>query len=1021
MKRLLPILLSTAFILILVGGIGAWRIGVWLNSDAFMEDMADELSDILERKVSIDGPVELSFFPWLGLAIEDVTIANVAGFDGDFSTIGRLAVKVRLLPLLDGDIDADVIEAEDVAVSLVRGNDGERNNWDNLATDVTSADAEDPGGFDIVGVRGIIINDADISFTDRQSGTIFRLNDLNVRTGSFTPGRLLAYDVSGTFNVGRIVLDARLKGKLDTSFSDKNDLLKDSVLDLVAKGDFLPHGANARLTSLLDFDPVSERLKASRLELAAFGVRGTGHFEVDDLFSNPAFVGGLSLHPFNPAEVVHTLVPDLDTSKTDGLKRMQLGFDFSGSPKSLSFTNVSLFLDGATLTGKVGFDLLKRNPSFDLAVDRLDLDQYSPLFISGQPWIWGDFGLDFFRELTATGAVQAKSLLVGERNFSNVNARMSAKDGRVQASAGGELAGGRFSAALDGVVGRNKRTNNPNLSLKFDAQAEHVETAEILPDMQPRIKGTISSKVRLTLVHGDCPAEARSVVGLHGLRMHGEMQWDALNLQPEEGELLQSGPMRLACDITPAEGGSGYPFSLLTTLHGNVTSPKFEANLRLEGPIRLTPKLDHVVFSGTSLSGKALGFFTPDGKQAMIDTVFEWDSRSNALTLQRSIVQFLGAEVSLNGTFSKPFSDDREGAGNFAITNFNLKKTLELYGVDLIRMSDPKALTDAELAGTFSLKGERARLAGLSGRFDGATVAGSIVVPSILKNGFEVDLKGGDVNIDQYFKYSEDVDPTKYRNSERPKAPPVEMPLESLRHINVRGQVRADSALFCEAHIAPAAIDVDSWDGLIRIVKAEGGFYGGKLSGNWTADARGEEARTQVQLELDDFQAAPFMKDVAGRNYVAGTGSISLDLSGHGKTDYAILRTLEGSMALKMKDGSYKFSGWDKKSTADSRTSFRTAKGAVKVDKGRFEVQQLDVKSPVMDTATTGWFDLADDRIEMDIKATLVAVPGATIRLSGRLSDPKVTMPPDKIFTDTFKNILGLPQRSFKFFRDLFF
>ncbi|WP_157054712.1 hypothetical protein [Salidesulfovibrio brasiliensis] len=44
-----------------------------------------------------------------------------------------------------------------------------------------------------------------------------------------------------------------------------------------------------------------------------------------------------------------------------------------------------------------------------------------------------------------------------------------------------------------------------------------------------------------------------------------------------------------------------------------------------------------------------------------------------------------------------------------------------------------------------------------------------------------------------------------------------------------------------------------------------------------------------------------------------------------------------------------------------------------------------------------------------------------TVQLEGRLSDPKVSMPAGKIIGDTVRNILGLPEKSIKFFRDLFF
>ncbi len=75
---------------------------------------------------------------------------------------------------------------------------------------------------------------------------------------------------------------------------------------------------------------------------------------------------------------------------------------------------------------------------------------------------------------------------------------------------------------------------------------------------------------------------------------------------------------------------------------------------------------------------------------------------------------------------------------------------------------------------------------------------------------------------------------------------------------------------------------------------------------------------------------------------------------------------------------------------------------------------------PVLQSYGTGYFSLPDDSINLSIKNDFVAVPSVTIDIKGRLSDPKVNIPKGKILSDTVRNVLSLPEKSFEFLRDLF-
>lgn len=1014
-------------LVLLLLGAAIWRVSGWLNSEAFRTEMEEVLDNLVRRETAIEGKVDLMFYPWLGVAAEDVRVKNLPEFDGDLATFGRLMFRVRLLPLFNGEVEVDTVEADHVDILMVRSAKY-GGNWLHIAPEQGQdvGDVADERFFDLrlVSIRGVTVRDADVVIDDRVSGRQFQVNDLRIKTGKYVPGAMLAYDVAGSFGFDGMDVESTLKGKLDTSLVGRarSGLLKDSVVDLVASGGVIPQGESARMTFVLGLEPGAKSINISRMELSALGMRASGSLKVKTPLDSPSYAGSISLHTFSPSKLLTKLAPDFDLSRTDGLRRMSLKADLEGGPESVSFQGLDAELDGMKLTGRAEHRFAEASTTFTLEAGDLDLDVYLPLFLTGEPWRWGDYGLAFFRELNASGTLKADSLRISERDFSSLRGTLKASDGRVQAVAAGTFASGRLDASLDAVIGLNEATGNPTVSLQLDAHGDELRVQDLHRFQEVKPNGTLTAKAHVTLSHKDCPPEERSISALRGTQAKVSASWDAMTMQAEDGNTYSSGPVSINCSVRPRKDAEAeYPFDISVRLRGGLASPKLEGDMRLSGPIVFGPELDYLKLRNISASTRLGGFLMPGNRRATVTGRFDWDSRKDRVEVRSLQAKALGASLKLGGSVQRPFSEKRTAKGTFDIRDFNLKRTLELYGIELIRFQKPDALSSARLAGEFSLDGLRARLTKLDGVFDGATVAGTIVVPSILRNGFEVALKGGDVDVDQYFAHEEEIDPRDYRGRELPEEKPTTMPLKSLGYINVRGRVAANSVKFCDALIAPAEVDIDSWDGDIRIKKARGGFYGGRLNGSWTAKVGDGELSTHVNVVLKNFDGAAFMRDIAGRSYVAGRSWLEADLSGHGLTDEDILRSLKGVLSTNVRDGSYKFSGWDRETTKDARTSFRNGKILLDVKQGIFDFRTFSVNSRMMNAEGDGWFDLADDRIELDIKATFVAVPGITVKLDGKLSDPRVSMPPEKMLTDTVRNILGLPKKSFNFLRDLFF
>src|SRR5699024_2231405 len=132
--------------------------------------------------VSIPGNIELSVFPWLGVDIGRVKVANAAGFgDQPLAEIGSADVHVKVLPLLHKQIQIGKVELDGLRLHLARNAKGE-SNWAGIVDHLqsagrteASAPAQTPqsgasgqagGGFDLSGMEidSVAVSDAAISW-----------------------------------------------------------------------------------------------------------------------------------------------------------------------------------------------------------------------------------------------------------------------------------------------------------------------------------------------------------------------------------------------------------------------------------------------------------------------------------------------------------------------------------------------------------------------------------------------------------------------------------------------------------------------------------------------------------------------------------------------------------------------------------------------------------------------------------------------------------------------------------------
>ena len=345
--------------------------------------------DKLGRELAIDEDLSLSVFPWLGLETGGVRVGNAAGFKAEwFAEIDRLGLKVKLMPLLSRQVEVDNVLVQGLRLNLEKDAKG-KTNWEDLAAQQDKPAAPDPAAPAVdqgppfaLSVQGIEIEDARVSWDDRQSGQQYVVDGARLVTGALAPGVTVPIEAAMAFTSSQPAMT--LKAKLDASVESDTDLkafrIAGLVLALDAAGEGLPKGgAELTLKTDLAVDMKADTLQLDRLEFSGPALAARGELAVTALQTNPAAKGKLNIAETNLKTLASMFASPIETTDPDAMTRASGDLEFAYADGAIKLDPLKIRLDESQLDGHL--HVLDPNGPVvrtKLALDQIDLDRYMP-------------------------------------------------------------------------------------------------------------------------------------------------------------------------------------------------------------------------------------------------------------------------------------------------------------------------------------------------------------------------------------------------------------------------------------------------------------------------------------------------------------------------------------------------------------------------------------------------------------------------------------------------------------------
>jgi AsmA protein len=256
--------------------------------------------------------------------------------------------------------------------------------------------------------------------------------------------------------------------------------------------------------------------------------------------------------------------------------------------------------------------------------------------------------------------------------------------------------------------------------------------------------------------------------------------------------------------------------------------------------------------------------------------------------------------------------------------------------------------------------------------------------------------------------------------------------LSGLRAVNAELAIKADSVATGSVALGATAMDIALNGGALKLSLSKAALYEGNVSGVVSVNGGGTGAAIATDLTLTGVKIEPLVTAISGKSRLSGTANMTLNVSGSGSSEHAIIRSLNGKGDVKITDGAIKGANlaqfWREArkgflfDSPSQETDFSELSASYTIANGILSNNDLALMSPALRVSGSGTANMPERtinyRIVPTITGTLKGQGGAKdakgldvpLLITGPWSNPQVLPDVKSMVTDAIKNPDALKQ-----------
>jgi len=365
-------------------------------------------------------------------------------------------------------------------------------------------------------------------------------------------------------------------------------------------------------------------------------------------------------------------------------------------------------------------------------------------------------------------------------------------------------------------------------------------------------------------------------------------------------------------------------------------------------------------------------------------------------------------------------------SGKLSVPKVSPRAIMKSFDIEEPVTADPKALTSLELSSNFRVTEKQALLSALDVALDQTRLKGSAGIDELDAMALRFDLDVDSIDLDRYLAPEEPEDQAASgtagsapAGSAPPTTEPTELPIETLRELNAKGQMRVANLKMSGLQFTQIRVPVDAKDGRTRIGPTQAKMYGGTYDGDIVIDARPAQATLSVDEHVRSVDMGALMKAAFDTTRIAGRGNANAKLTAVGNTDAAMFKSLAGTIDFDVKEGAitgldlwyelrravalFKRQPQPARPAGEPKTAFNALKGSAVVDKGVLRNDDLNVDMSYLRARGKGTLALESQAVDYRLVAEIYKLPESEeaemadlkaaeipVTITGTLADMKV-------------------------------
>ncbi len=357
--------------------------------------------------------------------------------------------------------------------------------------------------------------------------------------------------------------------------------------------------------------------------------------------------------------------------------------------------------------------------------------------------------------------------------------------------------------------------------------------------------------------------------------------------------------------------------------------------------------------------------------------------------------------------------------GKIGIEKTSARKLMQSFGMEPPVTTDPKALGAFALKSDYQLTPTTARLSALDLTLDDTHVRGSAGIDDLDAMAMRFDLNVDRIDLDRYMA------PTPEAKKDAPPAakaaakPPTELPLDTLKTLDARGQLRVGAATVTKLQFTEIRLPVEAKDGRAHLGPTQARLYGGTYDGDIVLDARPAQATLSMNEHIKNVDMGAVLKASFDTTRIAGKGNANAVLTASGNTDVAMFKSLAGKIDFDVRDGAitgvdlwyeirralalFKRQAAPERASGTPKTAFETLAGSAVVDKGVLRNDDLTADMTYLKVKGKGTLALETQAIDYRLVTEVYKLPAGQeselgdlkaaeipVTITGTLADMKV-------------------------------